>query len=255
MPLWRSKYVGWIALEGLIRQKDIPCEWELIICEEPDDCLGEEGLMPYRAELEKIGCKIKYVPIPNWIPLNLKCIAIAKESDPNSKYYIFQAGDCFSQPYRLSETYKLFLDGADYVESLMGYFYLISENKLYLVDYTDGGKRKGGAVPALNMATKTHFVRELPLEERKAGVDGWIVNNIRQSQGRIKVGMNPSDHWSEGFDTHGLNLISGKRREWLMKEGKYPFIKIDCERYPIIEDIIDRGLVDRMQESYRKLKI
>jgi len=37
MPLYRAKFIGWLAFESLIRQKGIDFEWELIIMQEKND--------------------------------------------------------------------------------------------------------------------------------------------------------------------------------------------------------------------------
>jgi len=41
IPMFRSRHIGWLALESLCRQKDIDFKWELLIMEE-EESLGEE---------------------------------------------------------------------------------------------------------------------------------------------------------------------------------------------------------------------
>lgn len=45
MPLYNSKYIAWLAMESLCRQKNVTFDWELIVSEEQnDEMYGEEFL-------------------------------------------------------------------------------------------------------------------------------------------------------------------------------------------------------------------
>ncbi len=65
-PFFRAKYIGWLALESLCRQKDINFEWELIISEEMfDEAMGKDVIMKYKSRLEDLGCvRLKYIYVP-----------------------------------------------------------------------------------------------------------------------------------------------------------------------------------------------
>jgi hypothetical protein len=250
LPLWRSKHRGWLALESLIRQRVVPCEWELVVCEEPEECIGQEGLEKYRKDIENIRGKIKYVAISKWIPLSLKWITIVENSDPQSKYFLLQAGDCFSQPYRLADTYRIFEEtGADWVHSSMGYFYLIADNQLYLYNRYIKGRDSPIGETALNMAIKMQHMRFLPIEEKNKTVDRWIYTNIKNCCSSIKVSENETDHWKLGFDSHGLNQISVRRNSRLKNEETL-FKKVSNTT---IKDIVDQSIIDRMKDEHQRL--
>lgn len=251
LPLWKSKSRGWLALESLVRQKDIPCEWELVICEEPEECMGEKGLERYKKGIKRIKGKIKYIPLQNWIPLSLKWLTIFENSDAQSKYFLLQAGDCFSQPYRLADTYEIFeKTGANWVQSPVGYFYFIKYDQLYIYDRYKMGKNKPIGETALNMAVSMKCMKVLPHTEKKAGVDGWLYESIKKHFGSIKVTENDSDHWKQGFDSHGLNQISTVSRTKRLQSEAGPFTKVNDVR---IENVVDQTIIDRMKYEYQRI--
>ena len=47
MPLFRARYIAWLALESLCRQKRVTFKWELVIAEE-QDCSVETDLLQSR---------------------------------------------------------------------------------------------------------------------------------------------------------------------------------------------------------------
>ena len=53
MPMFRSKYIAWLALESLCRQKGVNFEWELITAEEQ---VGKEvfGKKRYCYRMQKL---------------------------------------------------------------------------------------------------------------------------------------------------------------------------------------------------------
>jgi len=243
LPMYRSKYNGWIALESLIRQKEVPCEWELVVAEEVRDCFGEERVMKYSDRLRDTGCgSIKYISLNDWIPLSLKWVLIAKNS--KSEYFLLQGVDDFTQPNRLKETYDIFKNtNADWVRSPVGYVYDIHSNIVYLFDRSKRDKHPGG----LNIATKTDYIRSLNNDFVASGVDHWIFRMIKLTTSKVKIFENISESWKKGVCTSGLNRISLKRAEQMKYQRKMRvFEKTEIN----IKDILEEEIINRLRESY-----
>ena len=120
IPMYRTKYIGWLPLESLCRQKNIDFSWELIICEEKNPLLfGFKKISNFKERLKDNGCtRIKYISIPKWVPLSIKWSLMAKEMNKKSKMYLIQSGDAFAQPYRLRDTYDIMnRDHPEWIES------------------------------------------------------------------------------------------------------------------------------------------
>lgn len=209
LPMFRAKYIGWLALESLCNQKNAP-EWELIICEEiltEFDPWGEERLLQYIDRLNQANCQnVYYVGIPMWIPLSQKWKLMAQNA--NGTILIMQAADCYAQPYRLKETYTIMKNGrVDWCQSNKGYFYSINNNKIYSYD---GSKNNHPC--ALNMAFSTDLGKLLPEDEITKSVDKWLYNSLTVIKGSpLNVRLNRSKNWRRGIDTHGLGNISKNR--------------------------------------------
>jgi len=214
LPLFRAKLIGWLALESLCRQVNAP-EWELLICEEtksefqPMEWLAIDQ---YRDRLNQANCqRIRYIPLDNWIPLFQKWQQMLLMA--NGKIFMLQAADCFSQPYRLSETWELMQGGQfDWCQSNNGYFYSIARDLVY---HYHKDPANNNHPCALNMAIRTRLGKKLP-----AGIDiaksvdsalFWKLELIKKS--KLKVIINESKNWKLGVDTHGLANISVGREQ------------------------------------------
>ncbi len=253
LPMYRSGNIAWLALESLCRQKDISFPWELIVAEECDDALGEESLRNYTAPLEAVGCRrIEYIPVSEWIPLSLKWLRIAHAASSSSRYFLLHAADCFSQPYRLSNTVQLFeKHQADWVQAAQGPFYHIATRTVTVFDYSlvpdyahsIKGWRKHPT--ALNMAARTEHISALPTEEVQRGVDGWIFFGIQDLLGRqLVIAWDESKYWKDGADTHGLNRISHGRGK-LIQDVSPPFRPYESPEHPVLP----RDILDRLEET------
>jgi hypothetical protein len=239
LPLWRSRDIAWLAMEGLCRQKEVDFEWELLIIEENyrekirhrgdymfsvPYCLGKDEVMKYSDRLRAAGCaRVEYTGIrepssklkyktnkKGGIHLSNKWTAMARSASEHSLCFLLQAGDNYPQPYRLKETYDLFLrDDCDWAQSPRGIFYNFENKQALMFDVS------GSASTGLNMAVKTELLRKVPDLNISRTVDSKILKNIQKikadSGGELKRSSSISQHWNEGLWTHGANSISHGR--------------------------------------------
>ena len=109
LPMFRAKYIAWLAFESLCRQKDVEFDWELIIAEEQtEEVFGRKNVFDYEDRLKQVGChRIHYIPLQKWIPLAKKECLLFNNCSEESKYMRTQAADCYSSPHILAESYKI----------------------------------------------------------------------------------------------------------------------------------------------------
>jgi hypothetical protein len=236
LPIWNSKKIIWLALESLCRQKEINFDWELVIAEEQIDEIGQEIIDGYFKRLVEVGCcKVFYEPLKEWIPLSKKWKLLGEKCDENSKVFILQASDCYSQPYRLRSTYEAIIrSDCDWYKANHGLFYNIQTKQHIL--YSDPiNIQRGG----LNMATKTEYIRKLPVEDRASKVDGWLYSKCNPQ----KVYIDSNSYWQLGVDTHGLNNISKKRGKFFNKI-EFPFVETSLN----IKNLLPQDIIKRLEE-------
>jgi hypothetical protein len=212
LPLFNSGRIAWLALESLCRQVNAP-QWELRVCEEQNDLmLGEDGVLAYAERLTKSGCRhISYTPLQEWIPLALKWRLMAKEA--GGEVFVLQAADCYSPPNRLRTSSRLLQEnGAHWVHQQRGLFLDLRANRKAMYVHPSGQPT------ALNMATLTRLLRNLPEEHVRKGVDRWLFNHaVAQCRNHpLRTVFDPTEDWKHGIDTHGLNNISKKRGAMIM---------------------------------------
>jgi len=210
MPLYNAKHIAWLAMESLCRQKNIDFEWEIVCIEESKpNPFTKANIFSYLDRLKKVNCnRIKYIKLDRKISLSSKIKMIASNTSSSSKICILHAADCFSQPYRLSESFDLIVKkDFDWISTQIGPFYLIQSGETFLHD-----RRNNPTIVGLNMAIKTNLMRNLPLIDKHSGIDGWMVSSVKSSlNGNLNYCYNESGNWKYGFDTHGLNNISHSR--------------------------------------------
>jgi len=231
LPLFNSGKIAWLALEGLCNQRDIDFEWELVIAEEQNDLMfGKEGILEYKERLERIGCvNITYLYLIRWISLGEKWRLIAINTNANSKAFLLQASDCYSQPFRLKAVYQAIVKSDfDWYKSNQGLFYHLKTKKNILFSDVENIQRGG-----LNMATLTKYVKNLPLEQRRAVVDGWLYKYCNPK----KVFVDIADYWELGVDTHGLNQISLKRDKFF-RNPTFPFVETELNCRTLLPEYI-----------------
>ena len=227
LPVWNSKSIAFVCMEGLIRQqgcvnpesKEIIHEWELIIAEEQiGEFCGYEFFNEYAERLRNVGCtKVKYLALDKWLPLPQKWRLIAQNASETSEYFILQAADCYPEPERIINTALTFEEtGADWVQNQKGLFYWVDTAATVLYN---GAKLNRPHNTDLNMATRTKYVRVAEDDSRKSGIDHWLYIQVNGAKRRLSGGAlqgvisayNTKSDYRKGLDTHGLNNISMKR--------------------------------------------
>lgn len=247
LPLYNAKNIAWLALESLCRQKDVNFEWELICAEETTpNPFTKEGVLKYEERLKQVNCKrIEFIELNQKIPLSFKWKLIARKAMDTSIAFLLQAGDCYSQPYRLKESYDLLVKQEyEWISSQIGPFYEINTGLVFLYDL-----RKRPRTAGLNMGARIELIKNLPDEIKNKSVDSWIVTSITNYLKRApKRAFNNSDNWKYGFDSHGLNNIS-KGRSKIMRTKKDIYNgTVDLNQY------IDSDILTRIKDCARLVK-
>ncbi len=222
LPMYRSALTADVAFESLVNQKNINFNWELLIIEEQNDCFGLEKIKKYVSELKKVGCtRLEYIKIDEWVHLSQKWKKLSEISSESSKCFLLQAADCYSQPYRLKETYDIFKKDSkvSWVQSAKGYFYQLELKKMSLFDYNSPNYNHPCA---LNMALKTSLLKQSSIRisnsvDRDLFDAATIANNEK-----LKVVFNDSENWKLGVDLDGISNFS-KDRKILIQRDILPF--------------------------------
>jgi len=263
IPMFRSKYCGWIALESLVRQEDINFEWELVVAEEiGDEPFTKKRIMEYQKKLRNIGCaKITYIPMKYWTRLSNKLVLMAHRCDKKSKIYVSNSADLYSPPKRLKMQYDIFMNNnkIDICSSARTIVYDIASEKTYL---NDGVKKleknkkaiiTDGSCRSIRLA----LMRQLPRgANRRRSVDGWVWNESKkhvEKNGKKFIHSIDitSDNWKYGLNVHGLNTLTLGIRENRFKGKNRPYYVVDC---PIdIRDTIPLEILERLIESKKYL--
>ena len=250
LPLFRAKLIGWLALESLCCQVNAP-EWELLIYEEikPEFQPMEWAIIEqYKDRLAQVNCqRIRYIPLDNWIPLFQKWQRMLLIAE--GRIFILQAADCFSQPCRLAETWKLMQGGQfDWCQSNNGYFYSIARDLIY---HYHKNPANNNHPCALNMAIRTKLGKKLPANiEIAKSVDSALFRNLEKiKKNKLSVVLNESENWKLGADTHGLANIS-VNRERIFDQYKHIFSVTDIK----INQIINTDLAERLQKLKRNVR-
>lgn len=221
LPMWKSKNIGWLPLESLIRQKRIGFEWELIVAEEQNpDMFGREAVMAYKERLASAGCvKVKYEALDKWIPLAQKWRLIGQLASSTSKVFMCQAADNYSQPCRLKEAYNAIVNqDHDYICYPYAIFYSIPTNEVYLRGFSKEYKSQQQA-KGMHYSFKTQYARELPLSDKRKVIDKWIYETVKaiaiRTTKKYKYTFIESKHWKKGFNSHGFHTLSlGRYKKW-----------------------------------------
>lgn len=248
LPMYRAKNIGWLALESLCRQEKVDFEWELIILEEPQQSMGESRVLEYQKRLEQVGCtRLKYVGLPQWIPLSQKWINIAKLAD--SEGFLLAGCDDYAPPNRLSETKAMFDAGAEWTHVPMGLFYDIANENLGVFDYN-----LAKHVCGLDKAGRTEIIKAAFPETstRTRSVDGWVYDQIVSYLGRPpQTHMNKSNDWKRGVFTDGLNNICGARRDLYGANITAPFRHLHDDEPHSLEEVMSIDIVQSLRKVRR----
>lgn len=199
LPLYKMKGIAWLAIESLCNQIEAP-EWELIVIEEKSGSIGKKYFESNLDRLKKAGMtNFKYISLNKWMPLSQKWVELINHA--KGEIFMLQSGDCYSQPYRLKETWGL--RHHDWIQSNYGLFYDLNENKTILYNRNTYNHPCG-----LSMAFKTELGKGLKKDETRICVDSWLYNNIKPKS----VGINNSKNWMLGLDTNGQNNLSKRKK-------------------------------------------
>jgi len=219
IPMFRAQHIGWLPMEALCRQEDIDFEWELLVAEELNDTpFGKDRIKEYRDRLSDVGCVgVTYLGLKKWVPLSQKYNLFAERCSDTSKIYCGCAADLYPPPSRLRIQYDFFTTDPDLDWAVSGrtVFYDIPSEKTFLHDLFIPKIRKNDGS---NRAVRMEIMRNLPVVNRKSGVDGWIWQEAQKylkTQGKkFKTILDKSDSWKYGLNTQGLNNISHHRTSW-----------------------------------------
>jgi len=247
LPLYESKDSAWIALESLCYQRNGGGpSWELLVAEEiTNNMVGAENILSYKDRLRLVGCeRISYTPLTEWIPLPKKWKLLANKTSSTSEVFCLQASDCYSQPWRIFESYKLIKKGNDWVQKGKGIFYDLFTGIVVL--FIRGKKTYR---PALDMCFRTQYARQLESSSLKSNIDGWLFRQCAKSKkGKLRIGWTLSNSWMYGIDTNGLNRIS-KSRLTQMRKKRPPFYRCTLDwRKNLPNKVVERLL------SYKEKK-
>ena len=235
LPTWNNKDIVWLAMEGLVRQKNSP-DWELLIleCRSLNEA-GADFFRSYWPKLQKAGCvRMKYVFCETRMPLNQKWLKMAQEAHPESEMFLLQASDDYPHPERNEQAAK---HNVGWYDCRSYYSYHIGLDKLILFDnqQTDANKPTEWKT-GFNIAIRTDLVRNIESTQIvRKGVDTWLFNNMKPKTRYVDQTL------YNGLSTTGLNSISDKRYKYFV-DTKHPFYQTETkpENLKIPKSILKR---------------
>jgi hypothetical protein len=206
--------------------------------------------------LKASGCiKIEYLGLKKWIPLSRKYKLLADNCSETSKIYCGCAADLYPPPKRLKTQYDFFKEAPelDWTASGRTIFYDIMSEKTFLHDVIAKGVRKNDGS---NRAIRMEIMRNLPVENRRSGVDGWMWRRaqsyLKSTGKKFKSILDESDNWKYGLNTQGLNNISHHRALWFQHKSSRPAGIFDC---PIdINKTIPQDVMDKLRGCKKHVK-
>jgi len=256
--MFRAQHIGWLPLESFCRQKEIDFEWELVVAEELEDApFGKERIKEYRERLLGVGCsKVTYMGLKKWIPLSQKYNLLADNCSGASKIYCGCAADLYPPPKRLRTQYDLFTNDVelDWCASGRTIFYDIVSEKTFLHDLFGPNVRKNDGS---NRAVRMEIMKNLPVIDRRASVDGWIWDEtqkyLKTKGKKFKTILDKTDNWKYGVNTQGLNNISHHRSSWFYNKAVRPKGIVDCSLD--INETMPKDIMDRLRDCKKYAKI
>ena len=236
LPIYNSKKIAWLALEGLSNQINITFDWELIVYEENhENSIFSDIIDEYIDRLKDLNCKrVLFITRDDKVNLISKWMTMGLESSPSSKVYILHAADCYSPKERLKITYeKIVKENYDWYDQKKGYFYSFISDKIFLYDYE--------GLTNLNMGLKIEYIKTLSYSDINKGIDGYIFNHITKTK-KIKVKKYTDQNlYSDSIDTHGLNNISLSRETYFStKPNIFKSVDFGVDSFELPSDIINR---------------
>lgn len=200
LPLYRSQHTAFIALESLCNQVEAP-EWELLIFEELEDRFGPDEIKKFGQRLINANCqKIYYAPLEKWMPLGDKWILMAQEA--KTELFLLQAGDCYSYPHRLKDTYDNFLKtNFDWFQFRS--HRILDLNTMDLFEFHNDTSNVGA-----DMCVRTELIKNIKKKGRWKIVDSWL---FLESKPKKVVTLDNLDSKEYSINVHGLNNISDRK--------------------------------------------
>lgn len=246
IPLFRSKYIAWLLFESLIRQQKINFEWELIVAEENfDEEFGYTNIENYIPRLKEIGCvNIIHKSLDRFIPLGTKTQYLISLCNEKSKVVTFAAADFYIPNLSIYSQFNALKDGNyDCYRSTKTIFYNIADEAISLYD-TSKSRYKGDTS---ERGIITSIAKKIvKLKGIRRGLDIAVYRELlRLTNNNLRVYLDVSDNWKYGVCTHGLNNISGEKREIRIRDCKGGFIKIDHN----LEDYIPQEIIEKLKKS------
>jgi hypothetical protein len=217
VPCFNAKKAGFLAMEGLVAQKGIDWNWELLVIEEQnEDMLGEQFFDSYRKKLLSVNCvRIEYIKLSLWMPLGQKWKVLGEAASRTSISFLLQGVDDFSFDTRLAVSQKLIEEGADWVDFTRGYFYSFVSNKVMLYDAA-----KNPLITNLNMAIRSSLMRGLPDTDRRIAVDMYLHKHIASIKPKY-ICRHIDTLFDSGFDSDGYNLLSKRLEHYYNPEPPF----------------------------------
>jgi hypothetical protein len=232
LPVWNSKRILWLALEGLCNQVHPGCDWELLIMEEQINEFGADEVAKYAERLKTVGCtSLRYFPLDYQFPLPQKWKFMAERAASTSKMFLLQAADNYPEPLRLKKTIEN--SDCDWLQDRCAYLYSFHYRTIIEFDQAIFGS---GCKTGSDMAIKTDLLRRLPESFEKSGIDHWLMKHTGAKNIKWLEGSVPG-----GVSTDGLNNISFARR-FNFENPKPPFKACDKKLDDIVPEYISEKL-------------
>lgn len=226
IPAWNAAPISWLSFAGLARQTGVEVPWEIVVCQE-DDSVSEEMIEEFGKELAESGCvKVLLFQLPEWIHLSSKWRVIRDHVSASSEVFLLQGVDDYPHRTRLASSWRAFCD------QQVDWFHW-DDLLFYDLNFESWSMFRGSMKPRLtapvmgwkyhpcnpNMATRTSYLKYLPEEKVRRGVDGWMFYSIQRGLGRRPaVVSGDPDESLTGFGTTGFNSLSLSR----IKMGRLP---------------------------------
>ena len=238
LPVWKSNSIAWLAMESLCRQDVPPCDWELLVCEEPhDEVCGTSFFESYASRLFEKGCRrLLYLSLETWAPLSEKWHLMGAAVSAASRAFLLQAADDYSFRERLCKTHRRVVEEEhDWYDVARAPFCDVASMALATYD-------RGGDVSRthLGIAFASKHARTIPRVVLRKNVDGMLFDHCRREAGESFRRFTDFSDYAWVF-TSGYNTISLKRAEKIEK-GLAPYKPgpASLEAIGLPTDIIER---------------
>jgi len=246
LPFFRSKYIGWAALESLCRQQDVDFEWELIVMEEHRDpeALGKAEIESYLPRLQAVGCSsFRYIPLDAWMPLGVKLNALIRHFS-DTEVAIWNPDDYYAPPKLLKTAYVALQENTDvdWFSIPKTIFYNIADGSTLIYDVWATRKRRKD--DSTGRAFRTSVLKSATgyFDSRKRVCDGMVRDSYKKALGRpINMFFDATDNWKCGLNIKGLNNISMFQQRWF-RNVQPPLYKCTVN----LNEFIPKEILDKL---------